>query len=77
MNTARTLWDELHAQYEKCSARNRYLAENQDDPDWQDLDARASRSDAKFGRLREELAAWAGVPALAVCLLIGDCHAGA
>lgn len=69
-HAARTLWDALHAQWTKASARNEWLAENQDDPDWQELDARASRSDAKFGRLRNELAEWAGVDALQVCSLL-------
>jgi hypothetical protein len=70
MNTARGLWDELHAQWTKCDERNRWLAENQDVPDWEDLDEKARRSDLKFGRLRNELATWAGVDALQVCLLL-------
>lgn len=69
-HTARTLWDELHAQWTKAGARNEWLAENQDDPDWPELDEKATRSDAKFGRLREELATWADVSALPVCLLL-------
>lgn len=70
MSEAAALWDELQAQYEKCDQRNRYLAENQDDPDWMELDEKATRSDAKFGRLRNELATWAGVPVDELCSLL-------
>lgn len=63
-------WNAMLAQYQKSAARDAWLYDNQDHPDFDELHAKAQRSGERFGELRDALAACCAVPAAAVTELL-------